>query len=371
MWDKQHHWDDPLLPQELQQAWREWEAELHLLPRITLPRAYVPAHVDQTAVSRQIHIFSDASEKAYGSVSYLRTEDTQGRVFLSFLAARSRVAPRRRHSVPRLELCGALTAAQLAKVLENELTLKIDQIILWSDSTTVLTWLRSESCRYKVFVGTRVAEIQELTNPDAWRYVDSSLNPADDVTRGKTLAELALPNRWSRGPSFLLKGPDDWPSQPPELLDSDPSEYRKSVSCGIVTNVAWCLQGDQHTWKDLVEAVVLELHGAAGQGNPVAASDYQQAEMMIYERIQHDCFPEELHHLKKGKPVLNSSRLLTLSPELDLKGAVIRVGGRLRRAEALDPAFKHPIILDPRHPATKLLIQEYDARLCHPGPERV
>ncbi len=75
MWDKQHHWDDPLLPQELQQAWREWEAELHLLPRITLPRAYVPAHVDQTAVSRQIHIFSDASEKAYGSVSYLRTED--------------------------------------------------------------------------------------------------------------------------------------------------------------------------------------------------------------------------------------------------------------------------------------------------------
>ncbi len=173
------------------------------------------------------------------------------------------------------------TCVLRTKVLENELTLKIDQIILWSDSTTVLTWLRSESCRYKVFVGTRVAKIQELTNPDAWRYVDSSLNPADDVTRGKTLAELALPNRWSRGPSFLLKGLDDWPSQPPELLDSDPSEYRKSVSCGIVTNVAWCLQGDQHTWKDLVEAVVLELHGAAGQGNPVAASDYQQAEMMI------------------------------------------------------------------------------------------
>lgn len=241
-------------------------------------------------------------------------------------------------------------------MLEGELTLKIDQIILWSDSTTVLTWLQSESCRFKVFVGTRVAEIQELTKPDAWRYVDSSLNPADDVTRGKTLAELALPNRWSQGPSFLLKGPDGWPSQPPKLPDSDSSEYRKSVSCGIVTNMAWpcSLQDTKLTWKDLVEAMVRELHGAAGQGSPVTASDYQQAEMMIYKRIQHDCFPEELHHLKGVKPIPNNSRLLTLSPELDPKEVIIRVGGRLRRAEALDPAFKHPIILDPTHPATKL-----------------
>ncbi|KAL1255453.1 hypothetical protein QQF64_013514 [Cirrhinus molitorella] len=59
------------------------------------------------------------------------------------------------------------------------------------------------------------------------------------------------------------------------------------------------MQGDQHTWKDLVEAVVHELHGAAGQANPVTASDYQQAEMEIYKRIQHDCFPEDLHHLKE------------------------------------------------------------------------
>lgn len=195
MWDKHRHWDDPLLPQELQLAWKKWEDELHLLPRITLPRSYIPAHVGQTVVSRQIHIFIDASEKAYGSGCPRMTEDAQGQVYLSFLAARSRVAPRRRHSIPRLELCGALTTAQLAKMLEGELTLKIDKTILWSDSTTLLTWLQSESCRFKVFVGTRVAEIQELTEPSTWHYVDSSLNPADDVTRGKTLGELATPNR--------------------------------------------------------------------------------------------------------------------------------------------------------------------------------
>ncbi len=70
--------------------------------------------------------------------------------------------------------------------------MKIDQTILWNDSTTVLTWLQSESWRFKLFMGTRVAEIQELTEGSTWCYVDSVQNPADDVTRGKTLAELEI-----------------------------------------------------------------------------------------------------------------------------------------------------------------------------------
>lgn len=374
MWDKPRDWDDPQIPQDLQKAWKEWESELHLLSSISLSRHYASAQADQMVASRQIHVFSDASERAYGAVSYLRTEDTEGRVHLAFLAARSRVAPRRQHSIPRLELCGALTAAQLAKTLERELTLKTDQTILWSDSTTVLTWLQSESCRFKVFVGTRVSEIQELTGESNWRYVDSAQNPADDVTRGKTLAELAVPNRWSRGPSFLLKGPSKWPSPPGEAPEEDITEYKKSASCGVISRAdrqKTHLGQSYESWKDMVESVAQEVHGAADRDEPLMAADYRQAEMTIFRRVQAECFPEELRHLKAGKAVLRSSRLLTLSPELDPDEGIIRVGGRLRRAEWLDPAFKHPVVLDPLHPATKLLIQDYDARLCHPGPERV
>ena len=101
LWDKHHSWDDPLLPQEVLREWKELEAELQVLPRISLPQPYVPAQVD--VLTRQLHIFSDASERAYGSTGYLRTEDTQGRVHLSFLVARSRVAPRRQTSMPRLK----------------------------------------------------------------------------------------------------------------------------------------------------------------------------------------------------------------------------------------------------------------------------
>lgn len=132
-----------------------------------------------------------------------------------------------------MELSAALTGAQLAKLLSSELTLRIDTNTLWTDSTTVLRWILSDSCRYKVFVGTRVAEIQDLTDVQSWRYVDSASNPADDITRGKTLQELSEPTRWNQGPSFLLQTSDYWPTTPAIPLKEEPSELRKSVFCGV------------------------------------------------------------------------------------------------------------------------------------------
>lgn len=56
----------------------------------------------------------------------------------------------------------------------------------------VLSWLYSEFCKFKVFVGTRVAEIQEFTDQLSWRYVNSAKNLADDLTKVKKLEELAV-----------------------------------------------------------------------------------------------------------------------------------------------------------------------------------
>ncbi|XP_029965347.1 uncharacterized protein LOC115401351 [Salarias fasciatus] len=373
LWDKHRGWDDPLLPQELLQRWRAWEDELHVLPRIILPRPYQPKEVDPTDLHREVHIFSDASQEAYGSVAYLRTTDSKGGIHLAFLMARSRVTPKRLHSMPRLELCAALVGAQLAQVLERELTLDINRVTLWSDSTTVLRWLKSDSCRFKVFVGTRVAEIQELTDRHAWRYVDSARNPADDLTRGKTLNELATPNRWSQGPPFLLSSPDRWPEDPREEQEEDASELRKAIFCGILAAASppSADLSQYKSWKELLEDTARGLHGAADAKDPMTAAEYCQAERMILRQAQRESFAQEYHLLRAGKLVPRSSRLFALSPELDEQGELIRVGGRLRRAQDLELAMLHPVILDPKHPVTQLLIQDFDRRLHHPGPERV
>lgn len=108
--------------------------------------------LDKSYSRRELHIFFDASQQAYGSVAYLRTEDAAGKVEVAFLTARSRVAPKWQMSMPRLELCAALTGAQLASLLTKELTLPLCRVVLWTNSTTVLTWIQS---RVLSFQGVR------------------------------------------------------------------------------------------------------------------------------------------------------------------------------------------------------------------------
>ncbi|XP_067274307.1 uncharacterized protein [Pseudorasbora parva] len=370
LWDKKREWDDPRLPENLLDSWKQWESELEDLQHITLPRCYCSEELDCSTSNRQLHIFCDASEKAYGSVAYLRTENPQGKVEVAFVTARSRVSPKKQQSIPRLELCAALTGAQLAKVLKTELTLPLNDITLWSDSTTILTWLLSESCRFKVFVGTRVAEIQDLTESDTWRYVQSSDNPADAITRGRSPSDLTKDSRWNQGPAFLSQTPASWPEMPPFAHVTQDSELKRSNFCGLVTSSQ--LLPDPHkfsTFTDYLKALIPPSNESSS--SIATAEDYKEAELTALRQIQEESFPDEMSHLKADKPLPSSSRLLCLAPELDNGTNLIRVGGRLRQISPLEEDNIHPIVLDPHHPVTKLIIKDYDYRLHHPGPERV
>ena len=56
----------------------------------------------------------------------------------------------------------ALLAARLAETLATELTMKIEKITFWSDSTAVLHWIGQTSSYYKAFLGNRVSEIHTI-----------------------------------------------------------------------------------------------------------------------------------------------------------------------------------------------------------------
>lgn len=148
---------------------------------------------------------------------------------------------------------------------------------------------------------------------------------------------------------------------------------KKSTFCGQVVNSTASPFPEAHHFnhsQDLLEATARSLHGAASDDYSPSAEDFRQAELTVLRRAQSDSFPLEVELLKAGKPARSDSRLLKLSPEWDTRNELIRVGGCLRRCD-LSSDILHPIVLDPAHHLTKLLIKAYDQQLYHPGAERV
>ena len=151
--------------------------------------------------------------------------DVEERIHCAFLIGKSRVAPLRPMTVPRLELSAAVLAAQLDRTVREELDIQVNQSTFWSDSTCVLQYIRNQSKRFHTFVANRLSVIHENSAPHQWRYVNSELNPADEVTRGLTVDEVSASSKWLNGPEFLKNKKEFWPSDPtihqPELSDDD------------------------------------------------------------------------------------------------------------------------------------------------------
>ncbi|KMQ88222.1 gag-pol protein [Lasius niger] len=144
----------------------------------------------------ELHGFADASSRAYAAAVYLRCTDATGNVTVRLLVAKTKVAPVKRVSFPRLELCGALLLARLMRNTATGLGLKSASIFAWTDAAVVLAWIRSHPARWKTFVAHRVAEVQTLVPPERWRYVPTTDNPADAATRGLSPTKLANLDLW-------------------------------------------------------------------------------------------------------------------------------------------------------------------------------
>ncbi|XP_049867231.1 uncharacterized protein LOC126367648 [Pectinophora gossypiella] len=147
---------------------------------------------------------------AYGACAYIRTYNDDSDIVVKFLCAKSKVAPLKTLSIPRLELCGALIGAKLYKKIIDSLRLSFDHVFFWTDSTIVMGWLRMSPHLLKTFVQNRVTEINELTGDMQWLHVSSGDNPADLVSRGLNLDMLSRSSLWWSGPSFLYDRETNW-----------------------------------------------------------------------------------------------------------------------------------------------------------------
>ena len=184
------------------------EARTQVLEKIRVSRSFL--NTLSNVMEIQLHGFSDASPKAYGAVTYLRLQDRMSTVVVHLLMAKIRVPPTKRVTLPRLELMAAYLLAKLIQFVLKALKTNMSQYVCWSDGMVTLGWIRRPSHVWKTFVSNRVQTIQENVAPEHWRFCPGESNPADLMTRGQSLNDLASNSSWWHGPEWLCESAENW-----------------------------------------------------------------------------------------------------------------------------------------------------------------
>ena len=155
--------------------------------------------------------FADASQQAYGACLYIRATNNDNTI-VNLLTSKSKVAPLKMTTIPKLELCAALLLSKLARCVSKVLNIPASNIHLFSDSKVILAWLRSEPYKRKLFVANRVSAIQQAVAGVNWRYVSTKDNPADLISRGMSPIVIKSSTLWWNAPSWLRQPMYNWPS---------------------------------------------------------------------------------------------------------------------------------------------------------------
>ncbi|GFU11788.1 uncharacterized protein TNCV_2024661 [Trichonephila clavipes] len=129
----------------------------------------------------------------------------ESKQILEDATSEGRVAPLKTHSIPRLELMGALLSASLRDKIATALILP-----------------------------NRIKEIQKLSDPKESRYCKGKDIPADLISRGLPLNDLKNNKIWWHGPKWLTMKQTEWPlfSEPiiETEINNDKLELKKSIN---------------------------------------------------------------------------------------------------------------------------------------------
>ncbi|XP_045463742.1 uncharacterized protein LOC123673300 [Harmonia axyridis] len=380
IWRSGIGWDDSI-DEDLYHTWKLWQSDLRQIENISIPRCYSVNIPEANKI--ELHVFCDASKKAYAVASYLRVL-TKDEIDVTLVMARARVAPTKPISIPRLELQAAVMGSRLAKTIKDTLEIKIDEVFLWSDSITVLCWIKGDGSKLGQFESHRIGEIQELTNINNWNWIPSKLNSADIATRtyNKDDGNKTTYASLFKGPDFLYELDETlWPKK--NIVSLEDLPYEEIEITAVTTEEESYLPDINRfsKWTPLIRVTdwmlrfVDILLDRLRRSNRVflgqlEVSEIQKSETLWIKRCQQESFGEDIRCIAKGKPLSSKSRLKNLSPILDERG-ILLLSGRTNLAPEMSISANQPIILPTKHQFTRLLLQNYHENFSHQGVEAV
>ncbi|XP_008484590.1 uncharacterized protein LOC103521259, partial [Diaphorina citri] len=332
LWNLKLDWDETA-PPEISYLWKQIIDELKLLSEIKIPR-----HISVVEGSKLTLIgYCDASEKACAAVVYTKVQVDEHLPVVTLLAAKSKVAPLKKISIPRLELNAALLLARLISLILKQYTPRypVQEVVCLSDSTIALHWINSSAHKWQTYVANRVTKIQELMPPDKWYHVAGSNNEsADCLSRGLTPSQMVAHSTWFQGPSYLLEEVSSWPIAKLENSNGPLPEEKRVTLLTAQPPRPFLLQLAERfsSWKKLVNTLVFVFRFIKKLPRRIGieVADVEFVEKRLWLAIQ------KIHFHK-----LDAFQKLT--PFKDEEG-LVRVGGRLHNA-SLNYGQKHPLLL--------------------------
>nr|XP_034311351.1 uncharacterized protein LOC117684215 [Crassostrea gigas] len=261
----------------------------------------------------------------------MRQLGENGNMEMGFILGKSKVAPKHGHTIPRLELCGAVLAVEIAESIDTHLYLHIKDFTFYTDSKVVLGYIQNDTRRFYTYVANRVERIRASTRPQQWRYVSTNHNPADQATRYVAASKMQ-DNPWLEGPAFLV---DEHVSTQDAHELQNPDEDKEVRAEVVVLKTS--MMDPPHdqlgphrfsrfsNWRKLVETIAHLQHiaqsvnGADCSGWHVCSKwktvdAFEAAQKHLLVEVQQEAYQNEIQCLQAGKCLPKSSSISKLSP---------------------------------------------------------
>ena len=372
LWLVKLSWDE-IVPTTFAVKWAQIKTDLLNISSISIPRWY---HTNKTS-KIELHGFSDASQLAMAAVVYIKVIDPS-HSHVSIVCAKTKVAPLKRLTIPRLELTAALMLTKLVRYVQSTLSITNARINLWTDSSVALTWINAHPSRWKEFVRNRVSSIHDLVPTSVWKFVPGKENPADCASRGLSISQLEKHHLWWSGPPWLLNNVNSWPAynyanDSKALTEEQPGSslivtatrpqyhwemiYRYSSLTRLLRVTSICFR---------VGRIIKKLSHSSLR-YPITPQDINQSRLFWIQSTQTAYFEKELKLLRSNSSLPPTHPFNRLTAYIDTQG-IIRVGGRFANAN-LDPEATHPIILPKDSHLTYLIIQDAHLSTLHGGTQ--